>query len=314
MTKKHFLGIDIGGTSVKIAIVKSDLEILSQTSLPTNIKEEPRKVLKDILKAAAGLEGYDKVKSIGLGIPGDVDSKNGILRRAYNLPKWKNIFVRNILHKYSKKKVCIDNDANAASLGAFWLDTGGKANNLVCITLGTGIGGGIILNKKIYRGSSSSAGEIGHMTITYDRNVCNCENIGCVEAYIGAKNLTAYSVNYIKKHKSPIIMKFIDNDFSKLTIEILYKSALRKDKTALELWQYAGEILGVLLSNIVNFINPDTIVLCGGVSRAEKFILPLAKKEMKMRAFKTPARICNVICSKWSNKLGVVGAAMLAEQ
>ena len=313
MKREFYLGIDMGGTGVKTAIVDGSALILEQKTIPMDIKQEPKKILKTVLDAAMSFKDYDKVKSIGLGTAGDVDSNKGILRYAYNLPEWKNTPIKKILRQLSKREVLIDNDANTAALGAFWLDTKGKAENLVCVTLGTGIGGGIIINKKLYRGSSLSAGEIGHQTIKFDGPACNCGNIGCAEAYLGAKNFTRYCVEYVKNHQSKIIMDLIENDYSKLNPEILYKAALKNDKTALELWTWGGQILGVLLANIVNILNPDTIVLCGGVSQAGNFLIDAAKKEMLRRAFKTPGKICKVISSKYTSRLGVVGAAMLPE-
>jgi glucokinase len=314
MKKEFFLGIDMGGTAVKTAIVDGSASILEQKTIPMDIKADPKQILKTVLEAAGEFKDYDKVKNIGLGTAGDVDSNKGILRYAYNLPKWKNTPIKQILRQLSKREVLIDNDANTAALGAFWLDAKGRADNLVCVTLGTGVGGGIVINKKLYRGSSLSAGEIGHQTIKFDGPACNCGNIGCAEAYLGAKNFTRHSIEYVKNHKSKIIMDLIEGDYLKLTPEILYKAAVKNDKTALELWKWGGEILGVLLANIVNILNPDMIVLCGGVSQAGAFLINAAKKEMLNRAFKTPGKICKVISSKYTSRLGVVGAAMLAKQ
>ncbi|MDR2772955.1 MAG: ROK family protein [Elusimicrobiota bacterium] len=313
MNDNVILGIDIGGTRVKMAIINSNFEILSMGIIPTNIKDSPEKFLKTVVEKASELKNYDKVCEIGVGIPGDVDFKNGILRFSGNLG-WKNIPIRDILHKYSKKKVYVDNDGNTASVGAFWLDTKGKANNLVCITLGTGVGGGIIIHKKLYRGASYSAGEMGHITIKHDDKPCNCGNIGCVEVYLGANHLTQYSIEYIKKHKSKIISDLVGKDLSKFTLETLNKAAIKKDKTALEIYDYAGEILGILFANVINMLNPDTIVLCGGLTLSGNFILSPAKKIVLSRAFKIPAKTCKIICSKWSDRLGVIGAAMLTKQ
>ncbi|MDR0823015.1 MAG: ROK family protein, partial [Endomicrobium sp.] len=182
---QYYLGIDMGGLGIKIAVVNIKGEIIDSISFPTDISAKPEHIIKRMVKESQNLKDYKKVRHIGLGTAGDIDCQKGILRYAYNLPKWKNIPIKTLLQKYSKKKVFIDNDANTASLGAFYLDTKAKAQNLLCVTLGTGIGGGLILDKKLYRGSSFSAGEIGHTTIKYDGIACNCGNIGCAETYLG---------------------------------------------------------------------------------------------------------------------------------
>ncbi|MDR3244312.1 MAG: ROK family protein [Elusimicrobiota bacterium] len=311
---EYFLGVDMGGIGVKLAVVDKQCSIIAETSFPTDIKKEPEEIIKRIAKEAESLKNYDKVNFIGLGSAGDIDSQKGVLRYAYNLPKWKKIPIKSLLQKYSKREVFIDNDANTASIGAFYLDAKAKVNNLVCVTLGTGIGGGLILNGKLYRGSSFSAGEIGHITIKYDGNPCNCGNIGCAEAYLGAKNLNKYSADFVKKHKSKIIDSLTGKDYLKISPKILRDAAFKKDKTALEIWNYAGDKLGILLSSILNIVNPDMIVLCGGLSQASKFLIPKMKEAVKKRAWKTSQKVCKITFSKYTDKLGVTGAAMLVMQ
>ncbi|MDR3048385.1 MAG: ROK family protein [Elusimicrobiota bacterium] len=311
---EFFLGIDMGGLGIKIAVVDIKGHIIDAVSFPTDITKEPQDIIKRINDEAQKLKNYSKVKYIGFGTAGDVDSKKGILRYAYNLPKWKKTPIKTLLQTYSKRTVFVDNDANAASLGAFYLDTKTKAKNLVCVTLGTGIGGGLILDKKLYRGSSFSAGEIGHITIKYDGLACNCGNIGCAESYLGAKNIMKFAADFLKNRKSKMLYDLTDGDYSKITPKILFDAALRKDETALQIWKYAGDKLGILLASVINIVNPDTIVLCGGLSLASKFLTPSMKTAIKNRSFKAPQKICKIIFSKYSDKLGVVGAAMFAVQ
>lgn len=307
----YFLGIDMGGSGIKMAITDEKAQILDKTSLEMNLKAAPKTILSQTLSEASKLKFYDKVKAAGFGSAGDIDYKKGVLRYAYNLPQWKNVPVKRLLQKMSGREVFMDNDANIAALGAFWIDLKGKCENLICITLGTGIGGGIIANKKIYRGSSGSAGEIGHISIKFDGTPCNCGNIGCAEAYLGGKNFQNYCRDYLKDKKDALIKSMTDGKISNLTIEILYEAALKKDKEALFLWRYYGEKLGVLIASVLNILNPDCIVFCGGLSKAHKFFEKSMKEEIVKRAFKTPAKICRIIFSKYSNVLGSVGAAML---
>ncbi|MDR1196103.1 MAG: ROK family protein [Endomicrobium sp.] len=314
MSKKLYLGIDMGGTSIKIAVVDAKGLITEETSIKTDLNQSPAKLANDIARQAALLKNYPKIKSIGIGIAGDIDCEKGVVRFSPNLPKWRNVKLKQIIEKLTKKNVFVDNDANTAAIGAFWLDAGGKSDNLICITLGTGVGGGLIFGKKLYRGKTCTAGEIGHITIDSQGHKCNCGNRGCAETYIGANYVARYSVDYLKTHKSKIIDDMTGKDYSKITPKVLYDAALKGDKTSVEIWKYVGEKLGVLLADIVNFINPDTIILCGGVSLAGKFLIDPAQKEMKERSFQTAYKACKLQVSHYTSKLGVVGAAMLAEQ
>jgi glucokinase len=311
MPRDLYLGIDMGGTQIKIAVVTSKGTIKEETSIPTDIKVEPFSILKSIVDGSIKLKNYSKIKSIGVGIAGDIDSKNGIVRFSPNLPKWKNIELKKILERLTNKKTFVDNDANTASLGAFWLDTKGKSNNLICITLGTGVGGGLIFNKSLYVGTSGTAGEVGHITIDPYGEKCNCGNRGCIETFVGAKYLSEYASKYFKNNRSHILDKITNKEYSLITPHLLAKTASLGDKSAKEIWDIVGEKLGIFLSIVINFSNPDTIVLCGGLSHAAKYFFPRLKSEVNIRTFRSASKACKIIVSKYTHKLGVVGAAML---
>jgi len=313
MATQFYLGVDMGGTNIKIAIVTSKGAIVEEAVMPTDIGARPEKVIASIVERASKLKNYSKAKTIGIGIAGDIDSASGIVRFSPNLPKWKKIKLKAILEKLTKKKVFADNDANTAAIGAHCMDTKEKSSNLVCITLGTGVGGGIIINKKLYVGASGTAGEIGHITVDPEGLRCKCGNRGCIETFIGAKYLSAYAAKYVQKNKSKIIDSLTGKDYSKITPKILFAAAVQGDKTAKNIWDYAGRKLGILIADILNFINPDTIVLCGGISHAGKYLLEPLNREIADRAFESSSKACKILVSRYTNKLGVVGAAMLAK-
>jgi glucokinase len=311
MSEDLYLGIDMGGTQIKVAVVTSKGVIKEEIVIPTDVNAEPYKVLKSVLYLASKLKNYSKIKSIGVGIAGDIDSKNGVVRFSPNLPKWKNIQLKKILEKLTKKRTFVDNDANTASIGAFWLDTKGKSENLICITIGTGVGGGLIFNKKLYVGASGTAGEVGHTTIDPYGKYCNCGNRGCIETFVGAKYLSQYAMKCLEKSKSQILDKLSDKKYSLITPHLLFKAASLGDKLSKKIWDRVGEKLGIFLSIIINFSNPDTIVFCGGLSHAAKYFLPKVEAEIKSRTFKSAVKTCKIVVSKYTHKLGVVGAAML---
>ncbi|GAB1401679.1 glucokinase [Elusimicrobiota bacterium] len=310
---EFYLGIDLGGTQIKIAVLNDNAVIVEELVLDTDTHAKPLQIIKNIVSNIKNMKHYKAVKTIGIGIAGDVDSVKGFLRFSPNLPNWKNVHIKKELEKLTNKKVFVDNDANTASLGAYWLDLKGKATNIICVTLGTGVGGGMILNKKLYTGASGTAGEIGHITVDPDGNKCNCGNKGCAETYIGAKYLVRRAIQLMEEKKSYHILKLADNNKSKITPKILSLSASQGDQIAKQVWAEAGEKLAVLLADIINFINPDHIVLCGGISKACKEFYTPVYKQIKQRAFKSAVDSCKIVVSKYTNKLGVAGAAMLAK-
>jgi len=298
MPPKHLtLGIDLGGTNLKLALVQSSGIIFKSKLVPVSYKDSPKNVLSKVAwetKAFLNENHLTQVTCVGMGIAGDVDSQKGIVRFSPNL-NWKNVPVKKILSEKVNSRILIDNDANCAAWGAYCLETKRKCDVLVCLTLGTGIGGGIILNKKIYRGTTGSAGELGHMSIQYQGNLCKCGSLGCVESYVGATSLIHQAEVALKEGKAPILQKLLQDPgqdaVNPHTLEI---AALKGDPFCIELWKTAGERLGFALTNIVNIFNPDRIILCGGVSKAGSLILDPAVQTLQKRAFEAPVRTVGV--------------------
>jgi glucokinase len=313
MLKNLYLGIDIGGTRSKVAIVNSEGIIFEESSIATDVKSKPINILKNIVDLAKKFKNYSKIKSIGVGIAGSVCFQTGVVRFSPNLKVWNNVKMREILTKLTQKKVYVDNDANTASIGAFYLDTKGESTDLVCISLGTGVGGGLIFDKKLYRGITGSAGEVGHITIDAYGKKCNCGNRGCIETFVGAKHLSEFVQDYLKKKNSRIINKLVGENYKLITPQLLAQAAQDGDKIAKKIWEIVGEKLGIFLSIIINFANPDTIVLCGGISCAKSYFMKYILREIETRAFKSATKACKIVVSESTHKLGVVGAAMLSE-
>lgn len=309
----YYLGVDMGGTLIKIAIVDDKANIIEEAVVDTDITASPKDVIENITDVFKKFKSFNKVKSIGIGIAGDVDFKQGIVRLSPNLPKWNKVQLKKEIEKITGKLVFVDNDANTAAIGAYWLDIKAKADNMVCVTLGTGVGGGIIINKKLFRGNNGTAGEVGHITVEPNGRKCNCGNYGCAETYIGVRHIVKETIDLLKVKKSKYILKLANNDLEQITPKLLSQAAEKGDLVAKQVWNNAGEKLGILLSDIIDFFNPDSIVLCGGISNAGDLIIKPAKEQIKKRAFKTAAKACKIVVSKYTSKLGVVGAAMLVK-
>ena len=307
------LGIDCGGTNIKMALVKKSGEIVRSALAPMDFTEPPEKVIADMagkIKKFIVQSKTSRPESLGMGIAGDVDQKKGIVRFSPNL-NWKNVPLKNILSKELKIPVRIENDANCAAWGAYCLDAKKDCENLICLTLGTGVGGGIVIGGKLVRGATGSAGEIGHMTIEYQGRRCRCGNYGCLESLVGAWGLKQIAEEGLNKGLAPVLQKILKDKKADVTPKLLEEAAKAGDPFCKQLWMDAGERLGAALTNLVNIFNPERIVLCGGVSKAGSLILAPALHTMGTRAFETPARAVRVTISAYDEKLGVGGAALL---
>lgn len=310
---KLFLGIDLGGTAIKLAVVDEKGTILEEESVMNDPSLLPDQLCAEIVDKARGMKDFRRISGTGIGVAGDIDQEKGVVRFSPNLPKWKNANLRKMLGKDLPKPIVVDNDANAAAVGAFWLEAKGKVKNLLCVTLGTGVGGGLVCDGKIYRGASGTAGEIGHMPYNPDGPECNCGSRGCIERYIGAPNLSFQAREGVKSGKSQIISDMVGGNLDKITPKVLADAARKGDVFAQKMWTETGTMLGVVLAGVINLINPEVIILAGGLSKADELLLEPIKAAVKERAFETPRKACRIIISKYDQKLGVVGAALLAK-
>lgn len=308
------LGVDCGGTNLKLAVVKESGEIVRSRLEPIDFREPSAKVIDKIAKSIKNFLNQAKIKkvsSIGMGVAGDVDQANGIIRFSPNL-NWRNVALKEALIQKLKTPVFIDNDANCAAWGAYCLDAKKDCDHLVCLTLGTGVGGGIVLNKKLYRGATGSAGEIGHMTVEIHGRACRCGNFGCLESMIGSWGLIQTAEEGLRKGLAPLLEKILHGSPKKeLNPETIATAARKGDAYCQQLWKDAGEYLGAALSNLVNVFNPERIVLCGGVSKVGALLLDPTMHSLGRRAFATPAQKVKVTISQFDERLGVVGAALL---
>jgi glucokinase len=314
--KKYSIGIDIGGTNITVALVTEKGEIIRKISFPTRAEQGKTKIIKRIINALdvimQGLS-FNSIKGIGIGAAGDIDQNKGVIRFSPNLA-WKNVPIVHLLNKRVKTRIVLDNDANAAAWGAYILETRRKIKNLLCVTLGTGVGGGLILNGKIYHGASGSAGEIGHMTLNPQGQRCKCGNYGCLETYLGSNYIVEKAIREIRKGEKSLIEKMAGRNLKSITSQTIHTAALKGDRLAKRIWKEAGEHLGIALAGVINLLNPGIIVFCGGVAKAGELIFKPMKAEIKRRAFKIPFEKVRFTRTKFGEDLGVIGAALLTLQ
>jgi glucokinase len=309
---KLILGIDLGGTDCKCGIIDSQGGIVRKASYPTEIARGPDGVLKLIADHAREIIGSDKVDRVGMGVPGPMSSREGIVYEAPNLRGWINIEVRRILEEHLGLPVVLNNDANAAAYGEFWAGAGRGVQNMIMFTLGTGVGGGIILNGKLYGGPDDTAGELGHMVVNFYGPECGCGNKGCLEAYASATAIRRMVREGIAAgHETSIRTGEATEDFG---AKVVYDAAVAGDDFAIDVLHAVGRALGIAAANVINIFNPDLIVFGGALAGAGDFIFGPLRAAAAANAFKKPASRCRIVVAQLGPDAGIVGAAGLASK
>lgn len=310
--KKFRIGVDVGGTNIKLALVDNQGEITFSQSIPTRAEMGYEYTVNEMVEAIRGLIDKTKagsVEAIGFGFPGQIDYTNGVVRHATNVPGWDNIPLAKMIEKEFNIPTRVDNDVRCATIGEFHFGAGKGCQNLVCITVGTGIGGGIILNGKIIRGASNSAGEIGHMKLEMiDGPLCGCGDRGCFEAFVSGPSIVAMAQEYIKGGKST---KYREMAEGEITPYIVAQAALQGDAVAKKIFTIMGEYLGIGLANVVNLLNPEKIIIGGGVADAGDILFNPIRETINKRALAISAEAVQVVPAQLGNSAGLIGASLL---
>ena len=309
---RYIVGVDVGGTNIVVGTVAQDgSEILGVGSEPTHPEQGPDAVIERIVRLARGSMGQVKGKEIagvGIGSPGPLNTKTGVVILTPNLG-WVNMPLRDRVASGLGLPATLDNDANCAIFGEWWRGAARGAEYVVGLTIGTGIGGGIVLHGDIYRGASDSAGEIGHMTIDSTGRRCKCGNYGCLEAYASGPAIAARAVEGVEAGAETALPRYVDGDLGKITAQVVYEAAHDGDQYALEVVRDTAKFLGAGVANVINIFNPQVVVICGGVTLAgDKLFAPL-RSEVKRRAFKPAVEVCRILPGELPGTAGVWGAA-----
>jgi glucokinase len=309
---RYLVGIDLGGTNIVAGTVSEDgSEIHGVLSEPTGAEGGPDAVVDRIIRLArasmAAAPGKTVV-GVGIGSPGPLDTKTGVVLLTPNLG-WVNMPLRDRVVAGLGLPATLDNDANCAVFGEWWRGAARGAQHVVGLTIGTGIGGGIVLNGDIYRGASDIAGEVGHMTIDSTGRLCKCGNYGCLEAYASGPAIAARATEGTQAGADTSLPRYVGNDLSKITAQVVYEAAHDGDEFALEVVRDTAKFLGAGVASLINIFNPEVVVICGGVTLAgDKLFVPL-RGEIKRRAFKPAVDVCRILPGELPGTAGVWGAA-----
>lgn len=310
------VAVDFGGTNIRAAAVDKQGTIQRRIKRPAFAKHGKRSVSTNILSAIETIHGTipkNQLKGVGLAIAGALDLRRGIIRHSPNLPGCDNYPIRDELQAGFLKPVpvIVENDANAAAVGERWKGAGRGVDNLLCLTLGTGIGGGIILNGKLVHGADGMAGELGHITVIPDGPRCQCGNYGCLEALASATAITREASKAFRAHppgKSPTQSKEKEKP---ITAEMVYRLAEAGDPVSRKIYSLMGKYLGIGIASLINIFNPEMVVIGGGVSCAWDLFTPSMQEEIEKRAFKIPAQRVRIVPAACGDDAGLLGAAHL---
>lgn len=318
MFEKYRVGVDIGGTNVKIALVNKKGEISFPKTVPTRAEmgyeytiSNITQCIKDLL-AEANLTTKD-IDGIGFGFPGQIDCEKGVVRNLPNIPGWVDVPLAEIMQKEFNVPVKVDNDVRCMALAELNYGAGAGCKNLICITIGTGIGSGLVINGKLVRGASNAAGEIGHIKMEmHDGLICGCGDTGCFEAYASGPAIVAMAKDYIAGGKGTKYRELAGSTEA-ITPAIVCQAAQQGDVVAKRIFAIMGEYLGIGLASVVNLLNPEKIVIGGGVADAGDILFDPLRKTLSERAMPIQANAVEVVQAKLGNTAGLIGASLLID-
>lgn len=310
-----FLGIDIGGTNVKIGAIAQDGTILEQQTIPTNVHRPPENVLIDIAHAAADIRKNVESKgrtvgSLGVGIPGTVDYARGICLLLPNFPNgWKGVRIKEQLETHLNLPSFLINDVRAITLAENLFGAGTSVSSMVMTAIGTGIGGGVILDNELVLGRDGSAGEFGHINVEPDGILCGCGSRGCLECYSSGPAIAGAALRALVQQNDTIIRDLVQNDYNKVTSAIVAKAAEQGDRVAKEILDNAGQYVGRVMANVAMVVNPELVVIGGGVAQAGHVLFDSICQAFHETLFIIPSETIQLRLSELGVLAGIQGSA-----
>ena len=313
---KYYIGIDLGGTNIAVGIVEDTGRLITKHSEPTHAEKTFEELVSDIAKAAyeavriSGLTSED-IFAVGMGTPSCINPRTGLLVNANNL-NWINVPLLEEMKKHFSMPVYIQNDAACAALGEAISGAAADYEDVLLVTLGTGVGGGIILNKKVFNGCDSMGAEIGHTKLVYDGIPCTCGQRGCFESYASATALIRQTKEAMKNHPESILHSLCDKDESKVNAKMLFDAAQLGDKVAMKVLDTYIDYLAAGLSSLIAVFRPQAVIIGGGVSGAgEALMNPLREKLFANTFAAEQIGLPHLDAARLGNDAGIIGAAML---
>lgn len=304
MVKKSIIAIDLGGTNLKCALLDNSLKIKARSSFSTKSFDNQDKLILGIIDSIDSFVLSQKLKrsailGVGIGVPGPVDAAKGLVHFLPNIPGWKEVWLKKILEAKTKLPVFIDNDAKLMTLAEHEAGAARKYKNVLCLTLGTGVGGGLIINDLLYRGPDNVAGEAGHIQLNEKGPRCGCGSRGCLETYVGSNRILQDARKLFGRQ---------------ITLEKVSALARQNNLKAVKFWSRVGKKLGLVLSGIVNLLNLEAIVIGGGVSSAGGVLFESIRQTILSRAMCQQAKRVRIAKAELGVDAGIIGAGYLVRE
>lgn len=316
----YFIGCDVGGTNMRAAVVNSESgEVQNLTVYPTNAHEGHETVLSRMaalfkkLIEKSDLSKKD-ISGIGIGIPGKLDVERGITHFITNLPgHWINVPVAGTIQTLTGIPTFILNDVRSITWGELKFGAGRGCSSMILYAIGTGIGGGVVIDGRLILGNTGQAGEVGHMTIVPDGTLCNCGKRGCLEQYSSGPAIRAAAIKAVAHGATTILGEMVDFDLNRITPQTVYEAAIKGDSIAMDIYRQAGKYLGIAIGNSIAQLEPERVVIGGGVAKAGDLLFQPIREEINRIASLAPIENIQIVPAELGNNAGVIGASMWAQ-
>lgn len=317
--KSAYAGVDIGGTNIKYGLVDPKGKVLFREQRPTLVEKGAEPLMHLVTNIAERLlyhaadEEYE-IKGLGVGTPGAVDTRIGkVISLSPNIHGWQGMEIGRILRERLNLPVHVDNDVNAMALAESKFGAGVGYDSVVCVAVGTGVGGGIVLNGKVWRGANFTAGEIGHISVDVEGPKCRCGSRGCLEVYCSSEAIMNRAKDKLRNGLTPTFEEVVDGDIGSLTIKKLFAAVKKGDEIAIEVISETAVYLGAGLAGVVNLLNPEIVIIGGGVADGGGGFIEAVTAEIRRRAFGSAVEKLRVAKASLGNDAGFIGASILGE-
>lgn len=322
-SKRWVIGVDLGGTNIVVGVLPMDgSDVLGLRKQPTEAQRGAKFVVdrivsmieESISEVIAEYGGTrEDFAGVGIGSPGPLHRESGTVINTPNLG-WRNFPLRDLISNGVGLPATLDNDANCATYGEWWVGVGRNVDTLVGFTLGTGIGGGIVLNGRIFHGVSDVAGELGHITIDSTGRKCKCGNYGCLEAYASGPAIALRALEGIEAGIDTVLPDLVDGRLEDITAATVYEAVVLGDPYSNEVMKETAKFLGAGVASIINILNPAMVVIAGGVTRAGDHLFVPLRAEVRRRAFRSAEEACEIVSGELPGTAGLLGAAAVFKQ
>ncbi len=311
--KQYTIGVDLGGTKIRIALIDEDGKVHQSIRIPTNTKSGAKGIIADISNCVKkDLKKSKKALALGIGVAGQISTKKGIVTFAPNLG-WEKVHLQSELEKALELPVIVTNDVRAATYGEWYYGAGKGYDDIVCLFVGTGIGGGVVSGGRMLEGSTNEAGELGHTTIVVDGRKCHCHNLGCLEAYAGGWAIAERTRERVEKDpRAGKTLLALAGDVEKITADTIEQAYIKKDKLSISIINETGHYLASGIVGIVNAFNPEVFIFGGGIMNGFKKLKDTVEEEISLRALPSASKKVKFVFDKLGHNAGAVGAAVLA--